>query len=281
MSLRIEATVCSRGGRYKKSGVIPLEIRIQNESASGLPHVLHEVVSITLQTGNVIYCATIHSTTRNTYVWISATLYTSSGERTTLAEALRKADIHVNEKVLLLVDGTTISVAKQDEASRTAVGANPLLEGVGDAFADIRRASQELTNVAHTTRIALIEARIGQGQFRNDLIRYWGGCALTGCCVYAALTASHIKPWRNSSNDERLDPFNGLLLLGTLDLLFDDGLITFRDDGQIALSEAVSPDERNALSLHKEFRLRQIDQRHIKYLEWHRKNVFHGHAQRI
>jgi putative restriction endonuclease len=61
-----------------------------------------------------------------------------------------------------------------------------------------------------TTRQAIIEARIGQGRFRRDVIAYWGGsCAATGCGSTGVLRASHIKPWWGSSDVERVDPYNG------------------------------------------------------------------------
>src|SRR5690606_5811487 len=63
--------------------------------------------------------------------------------------------------------------------------------------------------VSETVRQQLVDARIGQGGFRRDLMAYWEGCcALTGCSVVEVLVASHIKPWAGSTNKERLDPFN-------------------------------------------------------------------------
>ena len=50
------------------------------------------------------------------------------------------------------------------------------------------------------------------------------------------LIASHIKPWRHSDNQERLDGENGLLLNPSVDLLFDRGLISFEDNGDLLLS---------------------------------------------
>ncbi|MFT9018324.1 HNH endonuclease [Acetobacter malorum] len=109
-----------------------------------------------------------------------------------------------------------------------------------------------------TQKQALIKARIGQGIFREGLIERWGGrCAVTGVSILEVLRASHIKPWAIASDNERLDPNNGLLLIATLDAAFDKHLISFSDDGEMLLSErlgtggyallGVSPDAR----LHK------------------------------
>lgn len=83
-----------------------------------------------------------------------------------------------------------------------------------------------------TEREALIKARIGQGKFRSDLVKVWRRgerCVLTGLEVPELLVASHIKPWRESTNEERLDPMNGLLLSAHVDKLFDRYLMSFRE----------------------------------------------------
>jgi hypothetical protein len=83
-----------------------------------------------------------------------------------------------------------------------------------------------------TERDALVKARIGQGKFRAGVVASWRKgetCALTGLAVPEMLIASHIKPWRESSNAERLDPMNGLLLASHVDKLFDRYLLSFQE----------------------------------------------------
>lgn len=144
------------------------------------------------------------------------------------------------------------------------------------ALGDVAQAASALADVGQTTREALIEARLKQGEFRARLVKMWGSCAVTGCEVLEALTASHIKPWRDSNNGERLDVHNGLLLLGTLDRLFDAGLITFDPDGVLRLSRQLSSSDRRALGLVRGMRLRRVDERHQLFLQWHRERVFIG-----
>ena len=67
-----------------------------------------------------------------------------------------------------------------------------------------------------TEKEALIQSRIGQGIFRKSLIKFWQGCAISHCSMTDILVASHIKPWKDATNHERLDIFNGLLLLPSL-----------------------------------------------------------------
>ena len=77
----------------------------------------------------------------------------------------------------------------------------------------------------------IIKARIGQGLFRDLVLDYWKSGSVTGCRDARLLIASHIKPWKSCDPQEAIDKCNGLLLTPNLDNLFDQGLITFDDDG--------------------------------------------------
>ena len=68
---------------------------------------------------------------------------------------------------------------------------------------------------------------------------FQGKCCVTACGLGELLRASHIKPWRDSNNSERLDPENGLALTANLDALFDTHMITFEDSGRIVLSRKI------------------------------------------
>lgn len=111
-----------------------------------------------------------------------------------------------------------------------------LLAGYGsseaaDLIEDLDQLEGDVADV--TERDVLAKARIGQGQFRADLVAAWRKgetCALTGLSVPEMLIASHIKPWRHSSNAERLDPMNGLLLVAHADKLFDRYLMSFQEN---------------------------------------------------
>lgn len=96
-------------------------------------------------------------------------------------------------------------------------------------------------NLLETTRRQLIEARLGQGDFRRHVLALWNGrCALTGCDLEPVIRASHIVPWRSATNEERLDPANGLPLVATVDALFDRGLISFDGDGNVLFKGSLS-----------------------------------------
>src|SRR5437899_4628334 len=95
----------------------------------------------------------------------------------------------------------------------------------------------EAETLAETTRRALIKARIGQGLFRRNLAEFENHCRITGVTYQAHLFASHIKPWRESTNEERLNGENGLLLTPSIDHLFDRGFISFEDNGELIISD--------------------------------------------
>jgi hypothetical protein len=122
-----------------------------------------------------------------------------------------------------------------------------------------------------TTREASIQVRRGQALFRSRVLQYWGGrCAVTGCAITGILVASHIKPWAISTNVERLDGFNGLLLTPNLDKLFDTYMISFDGSGELLVSQKLPIEEQTKLGLVSGMRLQRLHERHRPYLEAHR-----------
>ena len=111
-------------------------------------------------------------------------------------------------------------------------------------------------NIPETDRVALAKARIGQGRFRDNLLKRWGeACAARGCTVLEILRASHMKPWTESTNSERLDPANGLLLAAHFDALFDKELISFSDDGEMLVSILIAAPNQQLLGIPQRLRL--------------------------
>jgi len=120
-----------------------------------------------------------------------------------------------------------------------------------------------------TEKDALIKSRVGQGLFRQRLIEYWKGCSVTGCQNYPLLMASHIMPWKKSNNMQRLDVYNGLLLIPNLDKLFDRGYISFSKTGKIILSDLLSKDDVRIFNLNPSIRLVRLENEHLPYLKYH------------
>ena len=126
-------------------------------------------------------------------------------------------------------------------------------------------------DTSKTEKTALVNARVGQGKYRTNLINYWEGCALTGYADVRFLVASHIKPWRESDNNERLDTYNGLLLLPNIDKAFDLGFITFAMAGNIIVSEHL--EEADRLGINHDMCLKIMSE-HQEYMQFHRDVVF-------
>ena len=122
-----------------------------------------------------------------------------------------------------------------------------------------------------TEKAALTKVRIQQSQFRTDLLKYWENkCAVTGLSQPTLLIASHIRAWSDcDTKDERLDPFNGLLLSPNYDAVFDKHLITFDETGCINISKKLLPDDIKILGIDQNAQIK-IHDNHQKYFWFHR-----------
>jgi putative restriction endonuclease len=138
----------------------------------------------------------------------------------------------------------------------------------------IGRFEKALSEVSTTEREATVRQRVGQNLFREGLLALWGGrCAITGLDAPELLRASHAKPWADSSDIERLDVFNGLLLAAHWDAAFDSGLITISTNGHVVPSAALSDATKEVLRVTDVLQIR-VQAQHEPYLAWHREFVF-------
>jgi len=136
--------------------------------------------------------------------------------------------------------------------------------------------------LGETERQALIQSRLGQGRFRQDVMSYWRGhCAVTGLDLEPLLRASHIKPWRDSNDTERIDPFNGLLLGPSYDAAFDRGLISFDNSGSIIVGRALSRVRCGQLGIDPGARISRLHGNHLLYLAHHRESVFNPREEGV
>jgi len=130
---------------------------------------------------------------------------------------------------------------------------------------------QDIDSVDSRTREAIIQARIGQGVFRQSLEGRWDNkCAVTEISTRELLRASHIKPWALSTASEKLDPDNGLLLSANLDALFDKHLISFDENGNMLMSSRVRQEAPSILPKDAKL-LKKISSKTKAYLSEHRK----------
>lgn len=129
--------------------------------------------------------------------------------------------------------------------------------------------------VPETTRQAIVLARRGQGIFKKRVLDLESACRITGVTRIEHLRASHCKPWRDSSNDERLDGENGILLTPSADHLFDRGFIGFEDNGDLLVSPVAHSDSlrRMGIQIGKLFNVGRFSSGQLRFLEFHRENV--------
>lgn len=124
-----------------------------------------------------------------------------------------------------------------------------------------------------TEKKGITTVRIGQGGLREKVLKKQHKCRLCGINDERLLIASHIKPWRASKNDEKLDLNNILLLCAQHDKLFDNGLITFSDDGNIMISHSLTNNNKKLLYLTSLEKI-NFNEKEKEYMKWHREHVF-------
>lgn len=142
--------------------------------------------------------------------------------------------------------------------------------------APLRVFEEKVRSLPQTTEAErLVVQRIGQDIFRASLMEYWQGrCPLTEISDPALLRASHIVPWRACETDaQRLDVHNGLLLSALWDAAFDQGLLTFSDEGEPVFSPMLSAAGRRELRCSTALHLTE---RQRENLAWHRLHAFRG-----
>jgi len=159
---------------------------------------------------------------------------------------------------------------------------NPALES--HPFAD--ELAEELSILADaelssTEKVALIVARRGQGVFRENVLRVEPRCRVTGVTDADHLRASHIKPWRDCSNGERLSENNGLMLAPHVDHLFDRGYISFTDAGELLVSKFLDPLVLRDWGLTGSVDPKSFSPKQCVYFDFHRNQVFErrGHGK--
>lgn len=130
-------------------------------------------------------------------------------------------------------------------------------------------------DIGDTSKSIQAKIRVGQEKFRKNLLKHLKECPITGIDEKRILLASHIKPWAVSTNEERLDIYNGFIFSPTIDKLFDKGLITFENNKELIISPTLSEVNIGSIGIvsgKKYFKL-PIENR-INYLEFHRENIF-------
>jgi hypothetical protein len=116
--------------------------------------------------------------------------------------------------------------------------------------------------------------RVGKNKFCAEVENVWNHvCPICGISLKDALRACYAKPWKDSSNEERLNPFNGLLLCCNHYALYHNGYISFDQHGKILISKALDEKENEKFLLDTDISIPIADE-HKPFLKWHKKYRF-------
>jgi putative restriction endonuclease len=141
-----------------------------------------------------------------------------------------------------------------------------------------------------TERILLAAVRVGQHVFARQVLANCGNqcvfCGLKPSSFGARrmLLAGHIKPWKDSTARERLDPLNGIAACPAHDVAFDTGMLTVNGGLRIhvapSLAEAIRVDPL-ARQYYGQPPMREklllpdsAQAPGARYLDWHRRQIF-------
>jgi putative restriction endonuclease len=122
--------------------------------------------------------------------------------------------------------------------------------------------------------------RLGSEKFRKEVINYMAQCPFSKLTEERLLIASHIKPYsicmKENREDQALDYLNGLALSPTYDRLFDQGYITFTDEGELICGTQFSSYtwEKLQINPNAKNKMRIYPENREVYLDFHRKHVF-------
>ena len=120
-----------------------------------------------------------------------------------------------------------------------------------------------------TEKETIIKSRIGQSAFKKALLTIEKKCRICGVRDERFLVASHIKPWSESNNQERLDVNNGLLLCPNHDALFDKRYISFAETGKVMVKQNLDSTTKMFLNINDTMRI-NLNERQQNYMKWHR-----------
>jgi len=136
------------------------------------------------------------------------------------------------------------------------------------------RRTLERVDIGPREKQTLVMSRRGQGKFKSNVSAIESGCRITGTRVKKHLIASHINPWAKSNDEEKLDGNNGLLLAPHVDHLFNIGLISFKDNGDLMVSSRMSKSILGEWSLPKSKNVGKFNAKQRKYLKMHREKIY-------
>ncbi len=194
-----------------------------------------------------------------------------------------------NYKALLTMINIEPSGVSRDWLAQLKDGnGNPLKYAPKEWINFIENGPDKLTSLNIKNKVILDEAsnitlpsekqylrkiRTTQGKFRESLLKESTVCKICGMNMVELLVASHIKPWKDCNDKERIDFYNGLLLCPAHNAAFDGGYITFDNTGTIVISNLLNKQNMELLKLNENTKI-LLESNHLYYMDWHINNVF-------
>lgn len=163
---------------------------------------------------------------------------------------------------------------KLDSADLLIRQAQAITESEDELDDEAEREIVQKENIGPLEKLNLVKSRRGQGIFKTNVKLYEKQCRVTGLKDKTHLTASHIKPWRKSNDQEKIDGNNGLLLSPHIDRLFDHGFISFADSGEILVSSKLNPEVFKFWNIDSHLNVGAFSTEQCEYLRYHRENIF-------
>lgn len=182
----------------------------------------------------------------------------------------------VNSRFASVIDGLLIA-AGNNTTLLSNHDPHIQVDPISDYEDEIESQIQSATAIGPTQKSQLIQARRGQGKFRQNVRKFESACRISMVSDEQFLIASHIKPWRISNDSERLDGENGLLLAPNIDCLFDHGFISFADNGNLLVAGVCDRGCMTQLGIPVgNFNCGQFTEGQKKYLQHHRNEIWLG-----
>jgi putative restriction endonuclease len=172
---------------------------------------------------------------------------------------------------------TTLSRLLDGEVERIV---GTITESVGRSLAEdaAEAAIQQRTDIGSAQKLDLLKARHGQGVFRANVELHEHSCRVTGVLDRRHLWATHIKPWSECDDAQKLDGSNGLLMSPHVAHLFERGYISFSDDGDLLISQELNPVVLDNWHITLPLNVGEFRPEQCYFLGCHRHEVFQQHG---
>jgi predicted restriction endonuclease len=172
---------------------------------------------------------------------------------------------------------TLIDIAGAEYPEDALSGPDPDAEAAAEEERELANI-QGRADIGEVERKQLVKARRGQGIFRTNVRMNEFRCRVTGITDKGHLRASHIKPWKDCTDEEKIHGCNGLLLAPHIDHLFDRGWISFTDGGDLLVASGMNLDVLHAWDVSETLNVGDFSPKQAEFLAHHRAKVFRDRA---